>query len=154
MQCIYIYIHICVRVFGENDAYVMGMITGLTHNYRDLVDRNLDNSWDFSTGILHEGREYPNLALNSLKMMRTVGFGVPSFQTHLCEWLKCMMVSPDLFRHAIITIQMFTPWRFHYKCREIQWPPRLDMRFGYEETTRWWSMSSYQMISWIIFWFG
>jgi hypothetical protein len=41
---IYIYIHICVRVFGENDAYVMGMITGLTHNYRDLVDRNLDNS--------------------------------------------------------------------------------------------------------------
>lgn len=76
---IYIYIHICVRVFGENDAYVMGMITGLTHNYRDLVDRNLDNSWDFSTGILHEGREYPNLALNSLKMMRTVGFWSTEF---------------------------------------------------------------------------
>ena len=62
MQYIYIDAYISVCVFGDNDAYVMGMITGLTHNYRDLVDRDLDNSWDFSTGILHEGREYPNLA--------------------------------------------------------------------------------------------
>ena len=45
-NAIYIYIdaYISVCVFGDNDAYVMGMITGLTHNYRDLVDRDLDNS--------------------------------------------------------------------------------------------------------------
>ena len=44
MQYIYIDAYISVCVFGDNDAYVMGMITGLTHNYRDLVDRDLDNS--------------------------------------------------------------------------------------------------------------
>ena len=45
-NAIYIYIdaYISVCVFGDNDAYVMGMITGLTHNYRDSVDRDLDNS--------------------------------------------------------------------------------------------------------------
>ena len=44
MQYIYIDAYISVCVFGDNDAYVMGMITGLTHNYRDSVDRDLDNS--------------------------------------------------------------------------------------------------------------